>query len=271
MTDKKNDNVALRDKELFDKISTKYVKKDLDNTSKLARKLRLIQTLRKTSLNKEIDILEVGCGGGFSSEYLKGNYSTFTGIDYSKKLIDYANNRNKDSNVSFLAVDLFDFKNEKKYDLIFMIGVLHHMVDIKLAIENCCSLLKPNGYLAVNEPQPANILFSYLRSLRSKVDNDYSSEQEEFTSFKLRKYFNEASLMNVSSFPQGFFSTPFAEVVMNPQEISTPVSKVACYFDELIENKLNNFVKNLTWNVIVIGQNKIASTQICGESSMTNS
>ena len=77
------------DKKLFDDIAVNYVKKDLTTYCRVARKLRLVQSLKgiKQPIKK---ILEVGCGAGFSVEYLKGKFINYTGVDYSENLIKYA-------------------------------------------------------------------------------------------------------------------------------------------------------------------------------------
>jgi SAM-dependent methyltransferase len=245
---------VLRDKELFDRIATAYARKDLYGPSRIARKVRLLQTLRKADLSPNVDILEIGCGAGFAAEYLHGSYHTYTGLDHSRELIQYAEKRNKHSHVNFYATDFFDFREKSKYDLIFMIGVLHHMTDISFAIRACYSFLKPGGYVVVNEPQPANMIFSWLRSIRAKIDSSYSDEQEELSDLELQTFFKQSGFVNVVSFPQGLFSTPFAEVVIRPQLLTTPVSMLACQIDKLLENYLHSFLKKITWNIIVTGQ-----------------
>jgi SAM-dependent methyltransferase len=245
---------ALRDKELFDRIATAYARKDLYGPSRIAREVRLLQTLRKTTPNPDLDILEIGCGAGFAVEYLHGCYRTYTGIDYSTELIQYAENRNNNSYASFHAEDFFEFRAESKYDVIFMIGVLHHMTDIPLAIKICHSFLRPGGLLVVNEPQPANIIFSWLRNVRAKIDASYSDEQEELADSELQELFARAGFVNIRSFPQGLFSTPFAEVMIPPQFLIKPLSIAACQIDRVLEDVLPSFLKKLSWNIIVMGQ-----------------
>ena len=61
------------DKKLFDDIAANYVKKDLTTYCRVARKLRLVQSLK--GIQQPIKkILEVGCGAGFSVDYLKGKF-----------------------------------------------------------------------------------------------------------------------------------------------------------------------------------------------------
>ena len=61
------------DKELFDRIADSYIEKDLIAYSRACRKLRLFSTLKNVARPIKC-LLEVGCGGGFTATYLKGQY-----------------------------------------------------------------------------------------------------------------------------------------------------------------------------------------------------
>ncbi|NHZ85122.1 MAG: methyltransferase domain-containing protein [Planctomycetia bacterium] len=256
--DKNNNQIkAQKDQSLFNSIAESYSKKDFSESSRTARKLRLKQTLAKVNLSNDIDIIEIGCGAGFAATYLEGSYKNYTGIDYSEKLIKNAKYFNKKTNISFIAKDLYQFGTKKKYDILFMIGVLHHMVDMDHAIKVACSFIKPGGYIVVNEPQKANPLIHLLRIIRSKTDKSYSEDQEELNIDHLISLFKNAGLTNVKSFPQGLFSTPFAEVVLNPQFIFKYLSKIVCSIDKLIEDKFTILLNKLSWNTIIIGQKEL--------------
>ena len=61
------------------------LKKDLTLYCRIARKQRLVRSIE--GIKKPIrNLLEVGCGAGFSAEYLKGNFINYVGVDYSQKL-----------------------------------------------------------------------------------------------------------------------------------------------------------------------------------------
>ena len=98
----------LNDKKLFDDIAINYVKKDLTHYCRVARKLRLSRSLKdiRQPIKK---ILEVGCGAGFSVDYLKGKFINYTGIDYSENLINYAIKHNSSPGVEFKCLNINDF------------------------------------------------------------------------------------------------------------------------------------------------------------------
>jgi 2-polyprenyl-3-methyl-5-hydroxy-6-metoxy-1,4-benzoquinol methylase len=181
-------------------MALKYAAKDIYGPSRVARALRAMQTLSKVNVDNNAHVLEVGCGAGFAAEYLCGHYAKYTGLDYSKELIKGAQQRNRRPNVSFHAIDFFDFKSESLYDVVLMIGVLHHMSDLLAALRRSFALLKPGGFLVVNEPQSANLIFRYLRHVRAKMDISYLAEQKQLDTAELMHLFSESGFLNVMSF-----------------------------------------------------------------------
>ncbi len=254
MTAQDSPDRVERDKALFDRIAEKYAAKDLFETSRLARRQRLLQTLRAAGGCTGMRVLEVGCGAGFSAEYLADSFTEFHGLDYSEELIKVAQDRFATEGVTFDAVDFHAFEATERYDLIFMIGVLHHMVEMQSVVDKCHALLKDGGWLVVNEPQPDNPLVNRLRRVRAKVDESYSDEQDELRGSELGALFEAGGFRNVTHRPQGLCSTPFAEVVLKPALLTLPLCWLACKADSAIEAIAPGLIRSLTWNVIVSGQ-----------------
>ena len=234
MNKQKNDERSRSEKAHFDSIASKYVKKDISPPSRAARKLRVRQTVLGIDCSGLPDILEVGSGAGYASEYLNGMYKSYTGIDFSKALVDLARSIHKGPDVEFLEADLYKFDPGRKFDLIIIIGVLHHMV---------------------NEPHDANILVRFVRMFRSKFDKSYSSDQEELNREELKELFGKTGFSDISIKPQGFFSTPFAEVMMRPVFIFLPLANIFCMFDRIIEKVFGRVLSGLSWNIIISGKN----------------
>jgi len=238
----------------FDAIAEKYVKKDMYPPSRAARKLRVRQTVSGIKNSGMPDILEVGCGAGYGAEYLRGRYRTFTGIDFSKGLIDLAESIHRYPDAAFLREDLYRYHPGRKFDLIVIIGVLHHMEDIPRSLNLCRDLLKPGGTIAVNEPQDANPLVRRVRKLRAKYDSTYSPDQEQLDRKELARLFREAGFTGITRRPQGFFSTPFAEVMLKPSFVFLPLSMAGCLLDRFLERVFGGFLQGLSWNIIVQGR-----------------
>ncbi len=243
-----------RDRELFGQIADNYCRKDLHYASRLARKQRLLQTLKPAPGGATGDLLEIGCGAGFAVQYLEGNFASYCGVDYADNLIRYAKTPHAGPNAQVLTANVKDFDPGRRFDLIFAIGVLHHLDEIDSALKHVVGLLKPGGWIAVNEPHPGNPLVSLARRFRKKVDSHYSDEQLEMTAAQLRDAYQTAGLRNIDVIPQGLFSTPFAEVAVKPQFLTVPMSAAACCLDTVCERTLKPVLRRVTWNLIAVGQ-----------------
>jgi UDPglucose 6-dehydrogenase len=93
-------------------------------------------------------VLEVGCGIGTAAQTFSEHDAFYTGIDISENSIKIARQR---FDVMGLNGILFVHDIQKPlvmknyYDLIYSFGVLHHIPDIKLALDNIYNALKQGG------------------------------------------------------------------------------------------------------------------------------
>ena len=247
-------NRENNDKKLFNDIATSYVKKDLTLYCRIARKQRLVRSIE--GIKKPIrNLLEVGCGAGFSAEYLKGNFINYVGVDYSQNLINYALEHNNHQRVKFECLNINEFYSKLKFDVILMIGVLHHMPEP----ENIIQLLEKNlarRYYCRQRTSSWNPFIGLLRKIRKKIDNDYSSDQVEFTENQIRSIF-EKNGFNVTTYAQGILSTPLAESRILPGFIGIPLVLISSILDPILEKLFSILnIKKLTWNVIVHARQK---------------
>lgn len=247
---------AKQDRELFNRIADQYARKDRYAPSAMARSLRLRQTFAAIEpfQTREMDLLEVGCGAGYSSQYLKGKYRTYTGIDYSENLVELARRMHRSEEITFVASDLLAFESPQRFDAVLLIGVLHHVPDIEAALRKCRSLLKSGGYIVANEPQPNNKLVHHARRIRARIDASYSADQEELRPSFLRALLTQVGFIDVTCKPQGLFSTPFAEVSLRPEFIASPLAKLGCTLDAFLERQFERPLTNLTWNAVIAGR-----------------
>lgn len=115
-------------------------------------------------VDKEIQILNFGCGIGKSEPYFVKYFpkAKITGIDVSKKSVEYAKERNPTirNNVRFIDFDGVNLPTDTQYDLIFTANVFHHIPhDIHAAIlKNIQGILKENGTMCMFEHNPQNPL-----------------------------------------------------------------------------------------------------------------
>jgi 2-polyprenyl-6-hydroxyphenyl methylase/3-demethylubiquinone-9 3-methyltransferase len=100
----------------------------------------------------QINILDVGSGGGLISEPLAEKGYTVTGIDASGVSVEVAKRHALYTGVSVtykhcLANDLDPLKQQ--FDVVINAEVVEHVPDQQALIEHCCSLVKPGGMLVL--------------------------------------------------------------------------------------------------------------------------
>ena len=97
-----------------------------------------------------LDILDIGCGGGLLSEPMSRLGANVTGIDIVDKNINVAKTHSEEQNLEI------DYKittaeelalGKKKFDVILNMEVIEHVADLNLFVESCEKLLKKNGLL----------------------------------------------------------------------------------------------------------------------------
>ena len=102
---------------------------------------------------KNINILDIGCGGGLLCEPLKRLGATVTGIDASKQNIEIAKFHANEMN---LKIDYIHCEPEKlnineKFNVILNMEVVEHVSNIDLFIEHCSKLIEKKwNYVCCN-------------------------------------------------------------------------------------------------------------------------
>ena len=104
---------------------------------------------------KKISILDAGCGSGVSTDYLAhlNHGSDILAIDISSISLNIAKERlarsfgDRQANLRFENISLFDVDREVPYDFINSVGVLHHLKDPLAGLKALGSLLKDGGIL----------------------------------------------------------------------------------------------------------------------------
>jgi len=98
---------------------------------------------------KDINLLDIGCGGGLISEPMARLGANVTGIDASQKNINVAKlHANKSNlNIKYLNKSPEQLDETEKYDVILNLEIVEHVDDLKLYIKSCNKLLKKNGLM----------------------------------------------------------------------------------------------------------------------------
>ena len=111
------------------------------------------------SISKRIDLsriekaMEYGSGTGLLSFALKDRLTSIALMDESESMIEVVHDKCAATNVShFIPIQYNILKQplpEQKYDFIFILLTLHHIIELEEVLDKFESLLNPNGYLAI--------------------------------------------------------------------------------------------------------------------------
>jgi len=103
--------------------------------------------------NPSDNALEFGCGTGLLSYQLKDSFETITLADNSKGMIQVLEEKVKSlqlKNFKPLLVDLLKENLDiRKFNVIYSLMTLHHILDLKKVAQIFHTLLKPDGYLCI--------------------------------------------------------------------------------------------------------------------------
>ena len=112
--------------------------------------------LKQIKLNKNSQILDIGCGRG----KILGSLSSKLSLKRKSTGIDIENHKDRDKRIIFKKIDALKFlkKNKKRFDLILLKQTIHlfKIKDIKTILKLSKTLLNPNGKIIIFTLEPIN-------------------------------------------------------------------------------------------------------------------
>ena len=126
---------------MFNPIRIEYILDEISKHYKLNKK-------RQNSL-KNLQILDIGCGGGLISEPMARLGGKVTGIDAAEKNIKVASLHSKKNNlkINYLNKSPEQLKEREKFDIILNLEIVEHVDNLDLYLISCRRLLKKNGLM----------------------------------------------------------------------------------------------------------------------------
>jgi 2-polyprenyl-6-hydroxyphenyl methylase/3-demethylubiquinone-9 3-methyltransferase len=126
---------------MFNPIRIEYILEEITKHFKLDRGKKL--------LLKNLEILDIGCGGGLISEPMARLGGNVTGIDAGEKNIKIASLHSKESNlkINYLNKSPEQLEEKEKFDIILNLEVVEHVDNLDLYLQSCYDLLKRNGLM----------------------------------------------------------------------------------------------------------------------------
>ena len=105
----------------------------------------------KSSPCKNLDILDIGCGGGLLCEPLSRLGANVTGIDASKKNINVAKIHSKKNKlkINYICSSPENLILKKKFDVVLNMEVVEHVDDVNFFIKKSSEFLKEGGLMFV--------------------------------------------------------------------------------------------------------------------------
>ena len=126
----------------FNPIRIKYIKDNI---------VKDFNIRSSTKPFKNINILDIGCGGGLLSEPMCRLGANVVGIDASKKNIDVAKFHAKKNGlkINYKVASPEKLKTKIKFDVILNMEIVEHVEDINFFIKESSKLLKKNGVMFI--------------------------------------------------------------------------------------------------------------------------
>ena len=142
---------------MFNPIRIEYILDKITQHFKLDNEKKL--------LLKNLEILDIGCGGGLISEPMARLNGNVTGIDASEKNIKVALLHSKQNNlkINYLNKSPEQLKEKEKFDIILNLEIVEHVNDLDLYLKSCHYLLKKNGLMFTATLN--RTLTSYLKAI----------------------------------------------------------------------------------------------------------
>ena len=142
---------------LFNPIRIEYILDEITTHFRISK--------NEKSLLKNLEILDIGCGGGLMSEPMARLGGNITGIDASEKNIKVAAIHGKKNNlkINYLNKSPEQLKIKEKFDVILNLEIVEHVDNLDLYLKSCHNLLKKNGIMftaTINRT-----LISYIKAI----------------------------------------------------------------------------------------------------------
>ena len=126
----------------FNPLRINYIKKKIISHFKIQSKSLPL---------KNIEILDIGCGGGLLSEPMCRMGAKVTAIDASQKNINVASFHSKKNKlkINYLCSSPEKINIKKKFDVILNMEIVEHVEDLNFFIKKSSLLLKKNGLMFI--------------------------------------------------------------------------------------------------------------------------
>lgn len=138
--------MSKNSRKFWDGVAKRYSKQAIADVESYSKKLSQTQEL----MDKDMTVLELGCGTGSTALIHADFVGQVIATDISQEMISIAKSKAESQgvqNVKFIRSSIEEFEpNEKSYDMVLALNLLHLISDREAALDRISSLLKPGGF-----------------------------------------------------------------------------------------------------------------------------
>jgi 2-polyprenyl-3-methyl-5-hydroxy-6-metoxy-1,4-benzoquinol methylase len=205
---------------------------------------KIIGNLISRYLSPQSRILEVGCGTGYVSRYLKELGYHVECSDQSSNALEFCKRR--ESGINYYQYDLMEPRFTEEFDGVCAFDVLEHIDDDAIVLKNLYKSLKPGGLLFVTVPADGR-LWSAM-DIYAEHKRRYSAEELSMklkgTGFKVV----ELSYFMTFLYPILRISRKFQSWNWGKTD-THPAKTIEKVVHELQPNKILNFIFTLVFGL----------------------
>jgi predicted TPR repeat methyltransferase len=135
----------------FDKKANDWDNDPVKEERSSAFALEIKKFLADTEVN---DALEYGCGTGLLSFFLKDRFKRITLADSSEGMLMEAQKKIRENNLDHfrtLRIDLEKKELHEKFDVVYTLMTLHHIVDLDFIFHRFSNIIAEGGFLCIGD------------------------------------------------------------------------------------------------------------------------
>ena len=218
MKNKKINQEKLKKIDIFDKLSNEWW--DLNGAFKALHSYNfvrinyvknMVSSKFKNSF-ENLNLLDVGCGGGIICEPLSRLGFKVTGIDGNKKAIEVAVNHSKKNNltINYINSSIEKQKFKEKFNIITCMEVIEHVESLEKFIISLKKNLKPGGIIIGSTINKSLSSYVFAKFFAENVLKIVPQGTHQWRMFVKTNYLKKELFSN------GFSNINFQGVIYNP-------------------------------------------------------
>ena len=243
-----------KERELHKKLPKDYYKRYNSDYSLIYQEYLNKEIMDYFPNNQDIKVLDLGCGTGFLLKSLIKKYNEVYGMDVSPDMLKKINIRDK--NLKKLAVG--DAENIKFpdnfFDVIVYRGVLHHLENPELALNEAHRVLKKGGSIVALENCSDSFIIKAIRDIIYRNKSKFSDSHKSFNSASFLNMFETSNFEIKHKKRIGYIAFPlcgFPDImpILSYIPFRNRLTKMMISLDNFIS--LVPFIKKANWEMLL--------------------